>query len=86
MATMSAEARRRAYLKALEIDVYTMRGHDVEPTVDDSNDDSYETDADDASHPTGIRFDETSLDVAVASCTRVAHRLFSGSAVNLRSG
>lgn len=28
---MSAETRRRAYLKALDIDVYTLRGHDGEP-------------------------------------------------------
>ena len=62
---MSAEARRRAYLKALEIDVYTMRGHDAEPTVDDSNDDSYETDADDASPP-----DWDSLRRNVAGCSR----------------
>jgi DNA polymerase len=27
---MTAEARRRAYLKALEIDIYTMRGHEAD--------------------------------------------------------
>jgi uracil-DNA glycosylase family 4 len=44
IAKMSAEARRRAYLKALEIDVYTVRGQDAEPgfvdEITDSADDS----------------------------------------------
>lgn len=37
MANMSAEARRRAYLKALEIDVYTMRAPDADPDMDDDD-------------------------------------------------
>jgi DNA polymerase len=31
---MSAEARRRAYLDALQIDVYTMRGAETDPLID----------------------------------------------------
>jgi len=37
MTDISAEARRRAYLKALEIDVYTMRGSDEDPGIADAS-------------------------------------------------
>lgn len=60
MANMSAEARRRAYLKALEVDVYTVRGQDAETdladTIVDSDDDA----------PPGW----DSLRQDVAACTR----------------
>jgi DNA polymerase len=40
MANMSAEARRRAYLKALEVDVYTTRCQGAEPVLVDEVTDS----------------------------------------------
>lgn len=63
MANPSAEARRRAYLKALEIDVYTMRGYDAETGSVDSCDVEL---ADD------MPPDWDSLRQTVAGCTRCA--------------
>ncbi|MDA0679210.1 MAG: uracil-DNA glycosylase [Proteobacteria bacterium] len=62
----SAEARRRAYLKALEIDVYTMRGHGLP----DGSQDSTDADPSDSGAP-----DWGELRQQVAACTRcVLHR------------
>lgn len=63
MVNRSAETRRRAYLKALDIDVYTLRGQDAGPEA--------------AQLPATRQDDEspldwTSLRQRVASCTRCA--------------
>ena len=58
---MSAEARRRAYLKALEIDIYAMRGQDTGPDICTAPE--VETDGNSA-------LDWDSLRQKVAGCTR----------------
>jgi DNA polymerase len=58
---MSAEARRRAYLKALEVDVYTMRGSDAASDVGSGNEVAQEEDS---------LLDWDSLRQKVAACTR----------------
>ena len=58
---MSAESRRRAYLKALEIDVYTVRGHDADPAAHESS--SY-----DANDDLTVGWD--ALQQRVSACTR----------------
>jgi DNA polymerase len=66
MLEMSAESRRRAYLKALEIDVYTMRGSDAEASEADLNDGGNVGDA---------SLDWDPLREKVSTCTRCAlHR------------
>jgi len=58
---MSAEARRRAYLKALEIDVYTMRGQGAEGEALGCDEGEQDEDS---------LLDWDSLREKVASCTR----------------
>ena len=55
---VSAEARRRAYLEALEIDVYTLRGHDDAAAAPDAD-----------ISPGEVGPDWETLRSAVASCT-----------------
>jgi DNA polymerase len=62
MTEISAEARRRAYLKALEIDVYTLRGQEADPGM---TDDPPVEDRGDDTPP-----DWDALRQRVAACTR----------------
>ena len=74
MTDMAAENRRRAYLKALDIDVYALRGNsEIEPPLADALDEADSASVDVADVASA---DWATLDQAVSACTQcVLHKM-----------